>query len=298
MRLPTLCEVLVCAFLVILVPAIATAQTTLEERVRAALQVPDLKFPTETKKFSIFTTGMALYKPDGDGPFPALVLLHSCGGVRSEINDWAKEAVARGYVAFVLDSLGPRGVTSVCMPPVKVPFLRGAKDAFQALAHLQKLPFVDPQRIGLMGFSWGAMVGLFSSSASRAEVLSDGKRFGAVVSLYPACYFPPLGNVPELTFLQPDTDRPLMVLMGEADNETPPADCLPRLQALSDKGAPVEWHLYPKATHCWDCSSLHNFTKKDWRGNSVSYQYSKEITRDSADRAFSFLERRMPRTAK
>ena len=221
-----------------------------------------------------------------------------CGGVRSEIHDWAKDAVSRGYVAFVLYSLGPRGVSSVCIPPFSVSFLRGIKDTFQALAHLEKLPFVDPQRIGLMGFSWGAMVGLLGSSASRADVLSDGKRFGAVVSFYPACWFPAFRNFREVEFLRPDTDRPLMVLMGEDDNETPPADCLPRLKALADKGVPVEWHLYPKATHCWDCSSLHNFTKKDWRGTTISYQHSKQITKDSADRAFDFLERRMSRTAK
>lgn len=291
--------IIILVLLSVFAPAVAMAQSTsLEERVRDALKVPDLKFPTGPRNFSIFSSGMAIYKPEGPGPFPALVLLHSCGGVRPEIEDWAKEAVSRGYVAFVLDSLGPRGVSSVCLPPVQVSFLRGTRDAFQALAHLEKFSFVDPQRIGLMGFSWGAMVGLIASSTSRADVLSDGKRFAAVVSLYPACWFPAFRNLPEGEFLRPDTDRPVLVLMGEADNETPPADCIPRLKALADKSVPVEWHLYPGATHCWDCSSLHGMTKRDFRGTSIVYQYSREVTKDSANRAFEFLERRFPRAAR
>jgi dienelactone hydrolase len=299
MSLSTLRGLFVVAVVTMLAPALTDAQNiTIEERVRNALKTPDLKFPSEPKGFSMFSTGMAIYKPEGAGPFPAVVLLHSCGGIRTEIQDWAKDAVARGYVAFVVDSLGPRGQSSVCIPaPGNVSLFRGVKDTFQALAHLEKLSFVDPQRIGLMGFSWGAMVGLIGSGASFADMLSDGKRFGAVVSLYPSCWVPAVRNLPEFEFLRPDTDRPVLVLMGEADNETPPADCLPRLKALADKGVPVEWHLYPKATHCWDCSSLHNTSKKDYRGNTISYQYDRAVTKASADRAFEFLERRLPKAA-
>jgi dienelactone hydrolase len=291
---------IVATVLTVLAPAVAGAQNiTIEERVRNALRTPDLKFPAEPKSFSMFRSGMAIYKPEGAGPYPALVLLHSCSGIRTEITDWAKDAVARGYVAFVLDSLGPRGQRSVCIPAAgNVSPFRGVKDTFQALAHLEKLPFVDRERIGLIGFSWGAMVGLIGSGASFADMLSDGKRFGAVVSFYPACWVPAVRNLPEFEFLRPDTDRPVMVLMGDADNETPPSECVPRLKALADKGVPVEWHLYPNATHCWDCSSLHNVSKKDYRGNTVVYQYDKAITKDSADRAFAFLERRLSRTAR
>ena len=290
-------DIVVLALLVVL-PVMATAQT-IEDRVRNALKTPDLQFPTEPTSFSIFRSGMAIYKPEGAGPFPALVILHSCSGIRTEINDWAKDAVSRGYVAFVLDSLGPRGMSSVCIPaPGNVSLFRGVKDTFQALAHLEKLAFVDRERIGLMGFSWGAMVGLIGSGASFASMLSEGKRFGAVVSFYPSCWVPVVGNLPEFEFLRPDTDRPVLVLMGDADNETPPSDCMPRLKSLAEKGVPIEWHLYPKATHCWDCFTLHNILKTDYRGNTVRYQYDGAITKDSADRAFAFLERRLSRTAK
>lgn len=78
---------------------------------------PDLTFPTEAKELSMFSPhGMAIFKPAGAGPFPAVVLHHSCGGIRTEIRDWARLALDRGYVVFVLDSLGPRGLKTNCFP--------------------------------------------------------------------------------------------------------------------------------------------------------------------------------------
>jgi dienelactone hydrolase len=282
---------LLCALLSLL-PTALGAQS-FEARVRsAASQAPDLKFPDEAKELSFFSPlSMAIYKPSGDGPFPALVIVHTCGGLRLEIRDWTKLALGQGYVVFVMDSLGPRGLKTVCYPPTPVNPVRGAKDAFQALEHLKKFSFVDPQRIGLIGFSWGAMVGLLVSSKAYADVFSPGNRFHSVASLYPGCYFSAKGQLREFEYLRPDTDQPLLVLMGELDTETPPADCLPRLQALKEKGAPVEWHLYPKTTHCWDCKSLDNFSKTDARGNHVVYRYSKETTQDSSRRAFEFFSK-------
>src|SRR5262245_17917755 len=51
----------------------------------AANQVKDLEFPAKPLRLSIFSNAeMALYKPDGPGPFPALVLHHQCGGLRQD----------------------------------------------------------------------------------------------------------------------------------------------------------------------------------------------------------------------
>jgi dienelactone hydrolase len=248
----------------------------------------DLKFPAEARSLSFFTPlSMALFKPDGAGPFPAVVIHHSCGGLRSEIHDWVKRALAEGYVAFVVDSLGPRGVQNNCYPPLRVSWSRLTKDAFDALEYLKKLPYVDANRIGFVGFSQGAMVGYLASSAEVAKGYPTGSRFSAVVSLYGGC-----GGV--YSFLKLDTDRPLLALMGELDNETPPPACIYMLERLKSQGAPVEWHLYPATTHCWDCRSLHNLAKRDWQNQTVVYRYDREVTEDSAKRAFAFFAARMP----
>jgi len=289
-------------FLVVLFKSAAVlAQMTPERLLGAASQAKDLEFPTEPSRLTFFSSPrMALYKPEGAGPFPALVLQHQCGGLGNarwqnvSMLNWAKEAVARGYVALVIDSLGPRNVDTVCMGlRGGVNFMRGVKDALQAAEHLRKFDYVDRKRIALAGYSWGAMVGVLASSKLWGTTLSPGERFAAVVSFYPGCFTikPPNGNPYEIA--NADIDRPLLVLMGEKDNETPPADCVSKLETARAAGAPVEWHVYPGITHCWDCENLHGFSKVDVRGNQVVYYYDKSVTQDSARRMFDFLQRNL-----
>ena len=279
--------------------ASAFAQMTPERLRSAASLAKDLEFPTEASGPSFpGSPRMELYKPDGTGPFPALVLHHQCGGlaggrwVNASMLDWAKEAVARGYVALLIDSLGPRGVKTVCMGPQGgVNFMRGVKDALQAAEHLRKFDFVDKKRIALVGYSWGAMIGVLASSSQWGTTLAAGDRFAAAVSFYPGCFTikPPNGSPYEI--VNADIDRPLLVLMGAKDTETPPGECVSRMEAARAAGAPVEWHVYPEATHCWDCQNLHGFSKTDFRGNQVVYYYDRSVTQDSARRMFEFLRK-------
>ena len=273
----------------------ATAQPLEAGGLARANQGPDLKFPEVATELSVSSPlTMAIYRPAGAGPFPALVLVHTCGGLRQELRDWTQFALERGYVVFVIDSLSSRGVgpREGCNPATWVAPSRGVKDAFQAREHLRKFSFVDQDRVALAGFSWGAMVGLFASSSGIASQLSSS-RYGAVVGFYPICYFPGGGQFREVTWLRADVDKPLLVLMGEQDNEAPPSGCIPRLEKLAQQGAPVEWHLYPATTHCWDCSTLHNFSKADFFGNRVVYRYDRQVTQDSAERMFAFLAKHL-----
>jgi len=269
----------------------------------AASRAKNLEFPTKPSRLWFFSTPeMALYKPDGSGPFPALVLHHQCGGLGSgqdrwhnlSMLEWAKRAVARGYVALVIDSLGPRGVKTVCMRAEGgVGFPRGVRDALQAAEHLRRFDFVVRDRIAIAGFSWGAMIAALASGQRWGTALSSGSRFAAAVSFYPGC-FPLLEDGRAYDVVSSDIDRPLLVLMGGRDNETPPGECVPMLEAAKRMGAPVEWHVYQEATHCWDCVSLEGHSKVDFRGNRVVYRYDQGITADSVRRMFEFLESVMP----
>ena len=277
----------------------AFAQPASNPLLASASLAKDLELPRKPSSLSWFSVPqMALYKPDGSGPFPALVLHHQCGGLGDSrwqnvaMLEWAKEAVARGYVALLIDSLGPRGVKTVCMGAqggVNLP--RGVRDALQAAAHLRTFDFVDKNRIALAGYSWGAMIAVLASSRRWGISLTTGDRFAAAVSFYPGCFTikPAAGSPFEI--VQADIDRPLLVLMGERDTETPPAECVPKLEAVKATGAPVQWHVYPEATHCWDCKNLDSFSKVDFRGNHVVYRYDRSITRDSGRRVLEFLEK-------
>jgi dienelactone hydrolase len=258
----------------------------------AAHLTADLTFPVEAEPASAITIPrMAMLKPDGAGPFPAIVLLHQCSGLNISLADWAKAAVANGYAVLLVDSFGQRDVKSVCGGPragVNLP--RGTRDALQAADHLRRQSFVDKDRIALVGFSWGAMVGLMADSQHYIAALDAGSGFNAVASFYPGCFriYPPNGS-PPFEILNLDIARPLLVLMGEADTETPSAECIGRLEAAKAAGAPVTWHVYPTATHCWDCKHADGLSKIDIRGHLVTYRFDEEVTRDSRDRLFDFL---------
>jgi dienelactone hydrolase len=277
----------------------SVAQAPGPQLISAATQAKDLTFPKEPTPLPT-SPRIGIYKPDGPGPFPALILHHQCGGLtpanttNRSMLEWAKLAVSRGYVAFLIDSLGPRGVDTVCMGPKgNVFFSRGVRDAVQAAQHLRKFNFVDKNRIAHAGFSWGAMVAVMASSRSYSAGVGGAGEIAAFVSFYPGCYTIRPAKAPPYEVIYPDISRPLLVLMGGKDTETPPEDCVPRLQKVRSAGAPVEWHSYPDATHCWDCQQWHGFSKTDFKGARVTYLYDAKITTDSASRMFDFLTRQL-----
>src|SRR3989442_2083425 len=62
---------------------------------------------------------VTLSKPDGPGPFPAVVIVHDCSGLGPRSSGapdrWARELLGRGYVVLIPDSFTTRGVAhGVC----------------------------------------------------------------------------------------------------------------------------------------------------------------------------------------
>jgi dienelactone hydrolase len=264
---------------------------------RGATLADDLTFPDAAETASGVTSPrMALLKPPGEGPFPAVVMVHQCAGLNPAVLARARKAVSMNYVVLLIDSLGPRGVTTVCYGPKEgVNLFRGARDALQASEHLRRQPFVDKDRIALVGFSWGAMVGLLASSPHYVKALKAGPGFAAVASFYPGCFLISPPNRPPFEIVNADISHPLLVLMGEADTETPAAECVEKLEAIKKAGAPVEWNVYPATTHCWDCQQLDGVRKIDVRGHQVEYHFQQSVTDDSEQRLFQFLSKAMPR---
>lgn len=104
-----------------------------------------------------------LYRPAAAQPAPAIVALHGCGGLfnrRGEMAsrhaDWAARLVAAGYVVLFPDSFRSRGFESVCETRERrvVPRDRGG-DAAGAADWLAQQPFVDGQRMAVLGWSHG-----------------------------------------------------------------------------------------------------------------------------------------------
>lgn len=180
-----------------------------------------------------------LYRPEGAGPFPAIVLAHSCAGVNAHTGMWAKRLVSWGYVVLAPDSFGPRGEKQVCSRGTVVSGNMRVADVAGALDFLNAQPFVRRGHIGLIGHSHGGW------TAVRAVQKNFGlarRGLEAAVAYYPSCNAAFDGHV----------DVPLLILMGDQDDWTP-ADKCRKLQAAGfDRPGLVEAVYYPNARHSFD----------------------------------------------
>src|SRR5262245_61182239 len=79
----------------------------------AATSTSFVRFPNVTPGAPV-AIAAALVRPDGPGPFPAVVQFHGCAGVENQSYRWASWLAERGYVALVMDSFGPRAVRGDC----------------------------------------------------------------------------------------------------------------------------------------------------------------------------------------
>lgn len=127
--------------------------------------------------------------PDGDGPFPAAILLHGCEGIKAFQQDWAAYLTAQGYVTLLVDSFSARGQTApICD---KVSTEKRSKlvsgrvfDAFGALDYLAEQPFVAPDRIA--GLAWTRESGISLTNDDSVSQFFD-RKFAASVQFYPEC---------------------------------------------------------------------------------------------------------------
>jgi dienelactone hydrolase len=149
-----------------------------------------------------------LAKPDGAGPFPAVIGLHGCAGMHDTTKQrLADELVAWGYVVLFVDSYATRrGIDHACTSSAFATFVRRRPDAYGALAFLARQTFVDPQRVAVVGFSAGARVTLSVAETNSFEqfVPEGNLRFRAAAAFYPPC-MQAIGRpgIPTLIFIGP-----------------------------------------------------------------------------------------------
>lgn len=221
------------------------------------------------------TLSAELTKPEGDGPFPAVVLLHGCSGVWRPWGDlWAGRLVRWGYLAFQVDSFSPRGVPEgICdSDEAMVPWVSvRADDAHAAKDYLKRLPFVDRDRIAVMGMSHGGWTTLSAVENTYFAEVPRPHPFKAAVALYPPCD-------QQLYRL----DAPLLILIGEADDWTFAYRCERMVQVgASEHTATLK--VYPGATHTFDVEG----PDRVYLGHRIRFHPS--AARDAEARIRAFL---------
>jgi dienelactone hydrolase len=206
-----------------------------------------------------------LSKPEGPGPFPAVVIVHDCSGLGPRSSGaavrWTREIVSKGYVVILPDSFSTRGFPEgICTDPspkrVEVGVFRRGGDAHAALRYLRTLAYVDGGHIGLMGGSHGGSSTLVAMSAPDNVAESAERRdgFAAAIAFYPDCSFR-MGSWRANGTGVYRALAPLHILIGEKDDWTPAEPCRKLAAAAQAGGYPVSIKVYPGAHHAFDNSA-------------------------------------------
>lgn len=212
-----------------------------------------LSFPSSERGKSIVVSGR-LQMPAVRAPsMPAVIIMHGTGGVSPRGVYYANALNQAGIVTFEIDQWGARGLAGGAESrPKTVP--ETLPDVFGALDLLAATPGVDPNRIGIMGFSWGGVVSMLVSTQRYQDQFGrpGGPKIAAAMPFYPVCWV--YGHVPgyELNTMRPIPLR--IVAAGADDYDDGAAPC----QALVEKGLPSDSRphaslkVYPGVGHAFD----------------------------------------------
>jgi dienelactone hydrolase len=240
-----------------------------------------------------------VFRPNGAGPHAAVVMLHGRGGPYSSLAKgvytadtlsarhkfWGEFWASHGYVALLVDSFGPRGfwrgfpkasyedrpseVSEQTVRPL---------DAYGALAYLRKRPDVVGDRIGLQGWSNGAMTALaaMSSRASGIANPSPASGFRAALTFYPGCGMEAIQGA-----YMPYA--PIQMFVGTQDEEVSAKRCIAWEKRVLSAGGSIELTAYEGAQHDFDDPSA---SRQRNEANAAA-------TRDAVRRSEEFFGRQL-----
>lgn len=199
---------------------------------------------------------------------PAMVVLHGSAGIFPPLEEKFKGADPReisygkflsghGIAAFVVDSYAARGVVAKTLYQLRVLVLSEADevaDAYSAKRILSTHPAIDPERIGLIGFSYG---GTATRVAIDARIHknwgSDMEPFVVHVDYYGPCYLD--------INTQKTTEAPYYSFRGKEDTSSDLDNCRRLENELRDAGSKVKHKIFKKAAHGWEIPITKKFDK-------------------------------------
>ena len=224
------------------------------------------------------TTGV-WSKPDGDGPFPAIILAESCGGSTEAVNkDWPKFFNALGYATYtprLLEPMGHKYCPGVKFVVANENRAEMIKTLFSALDEMGEKSYVNKSQIGIIGYSLGSIL-IRDLLEVKDLVSSTGLTFNKSIMLYGTCtLIDRRGPQTPTLIIQAEMELKSHKVKSDVCNKVKDAK-LPNLNYVVLEGA----------YHAFDDSSKTTI-KKDVAGTEMLY--NKEATDKAKDLIKSFL---------
>ncbi|WP_433223957.1 dienelactone hydrolase family protein [Dactylosporangium sp. CS-047395] len=183
-----------------------------------------------------------LARPQGDGPWPAVLLGHDGVGLDDYQRGRADDLAARGYLTFAMDYHGgrtyfgePQAMLDRVLPLLADP-ARMLTIGRAALDVLLAEPGADRTRLATLGFGGGGQVVL--------ELARTGVPFTAVAVIHPGL---PAPRAEDWT----DAAGTFLLCTGSEDPICTPAQLLAFGGALQEAGVDWRAHIYGGAQHAF-----------------------------------------------
>ena len=173
---------------------------------------------------------------------PTVIGLYGFGGNSSSMGNSSGELADRGFAVYVLHFFDRTGRVEAEKSAIVMNFPLWMKTLWDGVSCVEKQSNVDPQRIGLVGFSLGGYLAMCGSSIDP--------RIKAVVEFF--------GGFPKEMRLFMRRLCPTLILHGENDNIIPVSEAYYLQKLLDDKGIPHEIKIYPDAGHGFEGDALHD----------------------------------------
>lgn len=191
--------------------------------------------------------------PPGTGRVPAVVVTHGCAGFTGAETYWGSNLVQLGVATFLVNSFAGRNIPRVCTGPHTISIASLLTDVYRARELLAAHPRIDPNKIALMGFSFGGRTALWASYSRFQGRYDPGpSRFAAYLAFYPTnCHIRLV-----------DEDRvdgvPIRIFHGAADDATRLGRCKEYVNRLRQAGVDMTLFEYAGAKHWFDNADLAN----------------------------------------
>ncbi|HLE13801.1 MAG TPA: dienelactone hydrolase family protein [Anaerolineales bacterium] len=206
-----------------------------------------------------------LARPGGEGSIPVVLVCHENRGLTEHIKDVTRRLARAGYAALAVDLLSRQGGTAA-LSSDQVPGALGSTDPEQfvqdfrsGLSYLQEQPFVQAERVGMVGFCFGG--GVTWLAATRLPELRAAAPFYGP--------HPPVEEVPNIQ---------AAVLAIYAGNDQRINQGIPAIEeAMQQNDKVYEKVIYPNTDHAFH--------------NDTGPRYNPEAAQDAWSRTLDWFER-------
>lgn len=242
------------------------------------------------KRSARLATHFNIIKPDGDGPFPTIIMMHGCG--RSDVPQmpYALAAKEKGFASIIVDSFAPRGISEIEAAATVCTgiSLRGSErtgDFIGALHWALEQDWVKKDDIHGIGWSHGGWTIMDSIArendiAKLADIKIDSPEI--LSNLKSAfCIYPWCGPGSYSHSKGWGRKIPAHVIICGQDFVTGDALARQTISKLQDDGIDIDFTFFARGTHSFD----------EFESFHPAQKYDPQLTEEAINIFLNFVEK-------